>query len=71
MQDYLGNNTELTGCFLTKTGDINFIYYDRKTENYYRFVNVFVKDVNNKYKQVDCYGKNFIDKPSCLTRKIK
>lgn len=49
---------ELTGCVVTTTGDINFVFYDNINDNFYRFTNVFVKDKNNNLKPVNCYKMN-------------
>lgn len=49
---------ELTSCLVTSTGDINFVFYDNQSNNFYRFTNVFVKDKSNNLKPVNCYGLN-------------
>lgn len=47
---------DLISCLVTSTGDINFVFYDNISDNFYRFTNVFVKDKNNNYEKVNCYG---------------
>lgn len=49
---------ELTSCVVTSTGDINFVFYDNVNQNFYRFTNVVVKDKDNNYTSVNCYGLN-------------
>jgi len=49
---------ELTGCLVTSTGDINFVFYDNANKNFYRITNIVVKDKNNNYRPVNCYGLN-------------
>lgn len=53
---FKNKQVELTSCLVTSTGDINFVFYDNVSENFYRFTNVFVKDKNNNYRPVNCYG---------------
>lgn len=47
---------EAISCVVAPSGDINFLYYDNVTNNFYRFTNVVVKSKDNKYTNVDCYG---------------
>ena len=61
---FKNRQVELTGCLVTSTGDINFIFYDNQNQNFYRFTNVFVKDKNNNYKPIDCYGLHQSQHPS-------
>lgn len=53
---FKNKQVELTSCLVTSTGDINFVFYDNVSKNFYRFTNVFVKDMNNNYTPVNCYG---------------
>ena len=55
---FKNKQVELTSCLVTSTGDINFVFYDNVNQNFYRFTNVFVKDANNNYTPVNCYGMN-------------
>ncbi|MBE6152723.1 MAG: hypothetical protein E7166_00655 [Firmicutes bacterium] len=55
---FKNKQVELTSCLVTSTGDINFVFYDNANQNFYRFTNVFVKDANNNYTPVNCYGMN-------------
>ena len=55
---FKNKHVELTSCLVTSTGDINFVFYDNVSKNFYRFTNVFVKDMNNNYTPVNCYGIN-------------
>lgn len=55
---FKNKQVELTGCLVTSTGDINFVFYDNVKRNFYRFTNVVVKDKNNNYKPINCYGLN-------------
>ena len=47
---------ETVSCVVTPSGDINFVYYDRNAQNFYRFTNVYVKNLDNTYTIVPCYG---------------
>ena len=49
---------ELTGCLVTSTGDINFVFYDNVNQNFYRFTNVVVRAKDNSCRPVNCYGLN-------------
>lgn len=55
---FKNKQVELTSCLITSTGDINFVFYDNQSNNFYRFINVFVKDKDNNLKPVNCYGLN-------------
>ena len=55
---FKNKQVELTGCLVTSTGDINFVFYDNVSNNFYRFTNVYVKDKNNNITPVNCYGLN-------------
>lgn len=55
---FKNKQAELTSCLVTSTGDINFVFYDNASNNFYRFTNVFVKDKNNNMTPVNCYGLN-------------
>lgn len=55
---FRNKQVELTSCLVTSTGDINFVFYDNQSNNFYRFTNVFVKDRNNVLNPVNCYGLN-------------
>lgn len=59
-ENYVFRNrqAELIGCVVTITGDINFVFYDNVSNNFYRFTNVYVKDKNNNLKPINCYGLN-------------
>ena len=47
---------KMISCIVTPSKDINFLYYDDKTENFYRFGKVLVKNKNNIYSRINCYG---------------
>ena len=55
-QVFKNRQVELTGCLVTSTGDINFVFYDNVDKNFYRFTDVVVKDKENNYIRVNCYG---------------
>lgn len=55
---FKNKEVELTGCVVTSSGDINFVFYDNVSQNFYRFTNVVVRDKNNNYIPVNCYGLN-------------
>ena len=57
---FRNKQVELTSCLVTSTGDINFLFYDNISENFYRFTNVYVRD-NNTLKPVNCYNLNQAD----------
>ena len=48
---------ELTSCLVTSTGDINFLFYDNISDNFYRFTNVYVRKENG-LRSVNCYNMN-------------
>lgn len=48
---------ELTSCLVTSTGDINFLFYDNISDNFYRFTNVYVRKENG-LRPVNCYNMN-------------
>ena len=49
---------ELVGCVVTTTGDINFVFYDNKKQNFYRFTNLYVINKNNTLRPISCYSMN-------------
>ncbi len=55
---FKNKQVELTSCLVTSKGDINFVFYDNQSDNFYRFTNVFAKDKNNNMTPVNCYGLN-------------
>lgn len=55
---FKNRQVELTVCLVTSTGDINFVFYDNANKNFYRITNIVVKDKNNNYRPVNCYGLN-------------
>ncbi len=57
-QVFKTRQAELMGCLVTSTGDINFVFYDNINKNFYRFTNVFIKNKNNDYIQINNYGLN-------------
>ena len=57
-QVFKTKQAELTACLVTSKGDINFVFYDNTSDNFYRFTDVFVKDKDNNLTPVNCYGLN-------------
>lgn len=55
---FKNRQVELTSCVVTITGDINFVFYDNVNQNFYRFTNVVVREKDNNYRPVNCYGLN-------------
>lgn len=55
---FKNRQVELTSCLVTSTGDINFVFYDNASQNFFRFTNVVVKDKDNYLTPVNCYGLN-------------
>lgn len=55
---FKNKEVELTGCVVTPSGDINFVYYDNHVKNFYRFTNVYVREKDNTFTSVNCYGLN-------------
>ena len=55
---FKNRQVELINCLVTITGDVNFLFYDNTSENFYRFTSVFVKDKNNNMIPVNCYRLN-------------
>ena len=54
---FRNKQVELTSCLVTSTGDINFLFYDNISENFYRFTNVYAKSENG-LRPVNCYNMN-------------
>ena len=48
---------ELISCLVTSTGDINFLFYDNISDNFYRFTNVYIRKENG-LRPVNCYNMN-------------
>lgn len=48
-------HVELMSCLITCTNDINFLFYDNSSQNFYRFLNVFVKEKDNHFTPLYCY----------------
>ena len=46
---------ELTGCLVTPSGDINFVFYDNQRNNFYRFTNLYKKNKEGKLIPINCY----------------
>lgn len=61
---FKNRQVELTSCLVTSTGDINFVFYDNANQNFYRFTNVVVKDIDNNLTPVNCYGLNQLEQLS-------
>lgn len=59
---------EVVSCLVTPSKDINFLYYDDKTEDFYRFGKVLVKNNKNMYYRINCYGDG---KQDILVKTIK
>lgn len=55
---FKNREVELVGCLVTSSQDINFVFYDNRFQNFYRFTNVFIRDQNNNLVPVNCYGLN-------------
>lgn len=53
---FRNHQVDLMGCLVTSSGDINFVFYDNKVENFYRFTDVYVKGNDNSYRPVNTYG---------------
>lgn len=49
------NQIELTGCLVTPSGDINFVFYDNQRNNFYRFTNLYKKNKDGKLIPINCY----------------
>ena len=54
---FRNKQVELTSCLVTSTGDINFLFYDNVSDNFYRFTNVYVRSENG-LRPVNCYNMN-------------
>jgi len=66
---YKNKKIELLSCVITPSKDINFLYYDNKSQNFYRFNKVLVKNKNNMYMRINCYGDGYQDIDRCLSRR--
>ena len=53
---FKNRKVELVGCLVTSTWDVNFVFYDNRKQDFYRFTNVFVKDMHGNLKPVNAYG---------------
>ena len=69
-QVFKTKQAELTACLVTSTGDINFVFYDNTSDNFYRFTDVFVKDKNNNLTPVSCYGLNQRERADITNRSL-
>ena len=69
-QVFKTKQAELTACLVTSKGDINFVFYDNTSDNFYRFTNVFVKDKDNKLTPVNCYGLNQRERADITNRSL-
>lgn len=69
-QVFKTKQTELTACLVTSTGDINFVFYDNTSDNFYRFTDIFVKDKDNKLTPVNCYGLNQRERADITNRSL-
>ena len=69
-QVFKTKQAELTACLVTSTGDINFVFYDNTSDNFYRFTDIFVKDKDNKLTPVNCYGLNQRERADITNRSL-
>ncbi len=69
-QVFKTKQAELTACLVTSRGDINFVFYDNTSDNFYRFTDVFVKDKDNKLTPVNCYGLNQRERADITNRSL-
>ena len=69
-QVFKTKQAELTACLVTSKGDINFVFYDNTSDNFYRFTDVFVKDKDNKLTPVNCYGLNQRERADITNRSL-
>ncbi len=69
-QVFKTKQAELTACLVTSTGDINFVFYDNTSDNFYRFTDVFVKDKDNNLTSVSCYGLNQRESADIINRSL-
>ena len=69
-QVFKTKQAELTACLVTSTGDINFVFYDNTSDNFYRFTDVFVKDKDNNLTPVSCYGLNQRERADITNRSL-
>ena len=69
-QVFKTKQAELTACLVTSTSDINFVFYDNTSDNFYRFTDVFVKDKDNKLTPVSCYGLNQRERADITNRSL-
>ena len=69
-QVFKTKQAELTACLVTSKGDINFVFYDNTSDNFYRFTDVFVKDKDNNLTPVSCYGLNQRERADITNRSL-
>ena len=55
---FYNRSTRFLGCMLTCTGDVDFVTYDIRKQDFYRYTHVYVKDINGNLKPVNAYGLN-------------
>ena len=65
---FKSRKVELVGALVTSTGDVNFVFYDNLNQNFYRFTKVFVKNKDNKYMSINCYGLNQLQQEDNIIR---
>ena len=65
---FKSRKVELVGALVTSTGDVNFVFYDNLNQNFYRFTKEFVKDKDNKYMSINCYGLNQLQQEDNIIR---
>lgn len=65
---FKSRKVELAEALVTSTGDVNFVFYDNLNQNFYRFTKVFVKNKDNKYMSINCYGLNQLQQEDNIIR---
>lgn len=48
-------HVELMSCLIPSSKDMNFLFYDNHNQDFYRFLNVFVKDKDEHLTPISCY----------------
>lgn len=52
---------ELCSCLLAD-GNYNFLFYDNKFQNFFRFHDVYARDNNRGLRKLPCYNKDEVDR---------
>jgi len=49
------NDVELMGCLLPPSGDFKFIYYDKQSQDFYRFEEIYYQDIDGRLESLKSF----------------